>query len=378
MKENEGKSTVYKKKIKRKILIGVAAIFGPLIGFLTITMSAIAIVSGPEAFLPDMEPEFSTELQRVATYCGINWEELAAYVTVLNENNFEGVDPEFVAMDFLLVTYEAYHEEVETVKRQVSAINLGVAGAKPGQMVEVKEEIHTWVLDGTYTLENPYSIYEFASQHGCSEYTATAMVDTLRALDATDQYNVLISSKEVKDFMEYLSDDQKEWYNALVSENLIKKALGTYYELPESIVVDTNGFFAWPVPGITYITSYYGWRTAPDKGGDEFHKGVDAAEAGCEGSPIIAAAKGTVIDVQYKTTGYGYNITLQHVDADGHTWTTRYCHLSQIVVKIGQGVERGTVIGALGTSGRSTGPHLHFEIKYEGTNVDPLLLVEPE
>ena len=117
--------------------------------------------------------------------------------------------------------------------------------------------------------------------------------------------------------------------------------------------------FAWPVPSSSYITSYFGWR------GYEWHQGVDIA-AGM-GSNVIAARGGTVTYAGW-LGGYGNLIILDHGDG----YTTRYAHLSAYNCYYGQSVSRGQVIAFIGSTGNSTGPHLHFEILTYGTPTNPL------
>ncbi|MFA5124760.1 MAG: M23 family metallopeptidase [Patescibacteria group bacterium] len=122
------------------------------------------------------------------------------------------------------------------------------------------------------------------------------------------------------------------------------------------VVVQGTGSMSWP-NGCYRISQYYkGW----------LHTGLDIA---CPwGTPLRAADSGTVTRVQYGRTGYGYNVIINH----GGGISTLYGHMSRIDVVVGQSVEKGEVIGAEGSTGRSTGPHLHFEVRINGTQVNPL------
>ena len=122
------------------------------------------------------------------------------------------------------------------------------------------------------------------------------------------------------------------------------------------------GTFSWPVTGT--ITSPFGWRTNPFGGGPEFHQGLDIAAP--MGTTVTAAAAGTVIMAQWYG-GYGNYILIDH----GGGYSTGYGHLSAIYVSTGQSVARGQAIGAVGSTGQSTGPHLHFEVRIAGKPVDP-------
>jgi murein DD-endopeptidase MepM/ murein hydrolase activator NlpD len=122
------------------------------------------------------------------------------------------------------------------------------------------------------------------------------------------------------------------------------------------------GSFSWPVTGT--ITSPFGWRSNPFGGSPEFHQGLDIAAP--TGTTVTAAAGGTVIMAQWYG-GYGNYILIDH----GGGYSTGYGHLSQIYVSNGQSVSRGQAIGAVGSTGQSTGPHLHFEVRIDGKPVDP-------
>ncbi|MGC8722191.1 MAG: M23 family metallopeptidase [Caldisericaceae bacterium] len=121
----------------------------------------------------------------------------------------------------------------------------------------------------------------------------------------------------------------------------------------------------WPLQG--YISSPFGWRSNPFGGGGyEFHTGIDIVAY--YGAPIRAAADGTVEDAGWNSGGYGIWVKMYHRDEI----ETIYGHLSQVIVKAGDKVKKGQVIGYEGATGEATGPHLHFEIRESGTPVNPL------
>lgn len=117
------------------------------------------------------------------------------------------------------------------------------------------------------------------------------------------------------------------------------------------------------------ITSKYGTRTDPFTGKPKQHRGIDFA--GKIGTELMAVAPGRVISAGERV-GYGTTVEIDH----GLGFTTLYAHLSQITVSRGDWVRPGTVIGLGGSSGRSTGPHLHYEIRYKGTQFDPTKFVK--
>lgn len=124
----------------------------------------------------------------------------------------------------------------------------------------------------------------------------------------------------------------------------------------------TEGPMQWPVAGT--VTSPFGERKNPMGAGDDFHPGLDIAAD--EGAPISAAAGGRVVSAG-PDGGYGNLIVVDN----GNGVTTRYGHCSQIFARVGENVAAGQTIGAVGSTGRSTGPHLHFEVRLADKPVDP-------
>lgn len=121
----------------------------------------------------------------------------------------------------------------------------------------------------------------------------------------------------------------------------------------------------------TYITSYFGYRRNPFGGySSEFHSGVDL-KASYE--PIIATGAGVVVESKY-LSGYGYTVIIDH----GYGIMTKYAHNSKLYVEVGEEVVRGDVITKSGNSGRSTGPHLHYEILIDGEPQNPLDFIYEE
>jgi murein DD-endopeptidase MepM/ murein hydrolase activator NlpD len=118
----------------------------------------------------------------------------------------------------------------------------------------------------------------------------------------------------------------------------------------------------WPVEGP--ITGSFGERIDPFNGEGAFHRGVDIGSA--DGQPVVAPADGVVLFADFMG-GYGRAVILDH----GHGITTRYGHLGNFAVTPGQHIHRGDTIGYVGESGRSTGPHLHYEVRINDTPVNP-------
>lgn len=118
-------------------------------------------------------------------------------------------------------------------------------------------------------------------------------------------------------------------------------------------------------PAKGWLTSRFGYRISPFSGKSVLHAGLDIAAA--PGSPVYAPADGVVTFASYDE-GYGKLVSVDH----GYGVSTRFGHLSQTYVQVGQRVSKWDVMGAVGNTGRSTGPHLHYEVRVNGTPVDPI------
>jgi len=125
-----------------------------------------------------------------------------------------------------------------------------------------------------------------------------------------------------------------------------------------------GGVFAWPAPSYKRISDDYGYRIHPILGVQQFHNGIDMAAPG--GTPILAAYDGTVVAAAYSSSMGNY-IMIDH----GDSLYTIYMHASALYVSKGQEVSRGEKIAAVGTTGRSTGNHLHFSVRLNGNYVNP-------
>ncbi len=133
-----------------------------------------------------------------------------------------------------------------------------------------------------------------------------------------------------------------------------------YLEDQKSLLSSTPSI--WPVKG--WLTSTFGYRTSPFTGRRELHKGLDIATR--SNTPIIAPADGLVVFAG-REGGFGNMIVVDH----GYGITTRYGHCSSLDVKLGDKVKRGGIIARVGSTGRSTGPHLHYEVAVNGVSINP-------
>lgn len=144
---------------------------------------------------------------------------------------------------------------------------------------------------------------------------------------------------------------------------------GAAETLPGDVLLTTQGQFVWPLSGYgaDAITSPFGNRSSPGGIGSTNHKGVDVAAP--KGTPVRASGSGVVTISAYNTTS-GHYIEVDH----GNGLCTRYAHLSKRICATGDLVDAGDVLGLVGSTGVSTGNHLHFELRLNGVAYDPMQL----
>ena len=174
--------------------------------------------------------------------------------------------------------------------------------------------------------------------------------------------HITVSSKTVDELAELynFTQDQKDILHQLLSEEMRPSLLA----LCGGIAV-ADGELCWPLPGHTYISCHFG---EVDAFGNAGHRGTDIPAP--EGTPILAAHSGTVL-VSGWNDSYGNQVLLDN----GAGLSTRYAHMTQTAVTAGEAVTAGQIIGYVGSTGDSTGNHLHFEVMQNGVRMNPLELV---
>ena len=179
------------------------------------------------------------------------------------------------------------------------------------------------------------------------------------------QVNVIQGQIEDIDELQRQYEANKAEIDAMMQQ--VQSEINEIYASYESEGEYTGGVMTWPLPRFTSITSYYGWRF----NNTDFHTGIDISGSNVYGQTIVAAADGVVIKAQQTYTqgvGYGRYLIIDH----GGSISTLYGHTSQLLVSEGDRVTRGQAIALVGSTGWSTGPHLHFEVRENGTAVNPL------
>ena len=179
----------------------------------------------------------------------------------------------------------------------------------------------------------------------------------------TEEYELLLAESEAKqdDLLLEIAAKEKEYKEAKQNEELARLALQG--QNPPS-----DATWITPVSGFT-LTSAFGMRKHPVLGVVRMHNGVDLACA--QGTPIYATRAGKVTTASYQAGGAGNYVSINHLDG----FSSVYMHMTHYVVSVGQSVSQGQLIGYVGSTGISTGPHLHFGVSYAGTYVNPLAYI---
>jgi len=208
-----------------------------------------------------------------------------------------------------------------------------------------------------------------------------------RDFESVFTYQLLKSMRNTIDKCDLFHGGQgEEIYQSLLDQELSKKMAGggsnslsefLYRQLkgkgamelrgPDTVITrespESASSFQWPVH--TRISSEFGMRKDPFTGESRFHQGIDLAAI--EGTPVEACREGRVILSEYQK-GYGNVVVLDH----GQGVTTLYAHNRENFVKVGEWIKKGAPVAEVGSTGRSTGPHLHFEVRRHGKYLDPL------
>jgi len=171
----------------------------------------------------------------------------------------------------------------------------------------------------------------------------------------------LIEKNDTQTALNYLSGDISELKEIAGQQKVSFIEIDKYLREQSSILSSTPSI--WPVKG--WITSGYGYRTSPFTGLRKMHEGIDIVAK--SGTPVIAPAAGVVVKAR-REGGFGNFVEIKH----GYGLVTRFGHNSKLLVKAGDRVKRGQVVSKVGSTGRSTGPHLHYEILLNGVPINPM------
>ncbi len=247
-----------------------------------------------------------------------------------------------------------------------------VAGVDPSQFARLEVV--------TYTVQRGDTLGEIALEHGLDIDTLISFnqIEDVRRLQAGSTMEIpnrngLLYTVKSGDSLSAIASRHGTTVNTVLDANDMRSQaldVGQVIFVPNAKLNETERriilgeLFAWPTRGT--FTSGFGMRADPFTGYPRFHNGIDLANN--IGTPIRAAASGRVVHVESQIGNYGRFVILRHPDG----FQTLYAHLDTFSVRNGQYVDRGAVLGSMGNTGRSTGPHLHFSVIHNGTFVDPL------
>ena len=198
-----------------------------------------------------------------------------------------------------------------------------------------------------------------------SEEQQKALQESLEAYQKEQKAEYERISNEMDSVSDQIAEQSRKEAAAAAAAAAAAKKKGTTSNQVTTTATRYSGTFTWPLPGYTNASSVYGWRTHPIYGTRKFHKGEDIPAP--TGAAIVAAASGTVTTAGW-VSGYGNYTVINH----GGGVMTAYGHQSAIYVSVGQTVSAGQTIGAVGSTGNSTGPHLHFEVYVNGATQNPM------
>lgn len=337
--------------MKRYLTLIIVILIIVIVGILRIPTILLTVILTPS--VDNVEVIEYKKLDDV----NLDWGEVLIYDVIINENNPNKMNVNKAAFEFLIVDYEEFEKEIYCSEKDENGncIDFNYRWVKVFEDRYIGKEVNNLLKKLGYKSQN----------------NIINTIEILKGANELEKHNITISYKDIHDLIKHLPVEQQEYAEFLLSDNAIYEMYQEQFDLPENIPVLTNDFFAYPVPNLHTITSFYGWRYHPIKMKNVFHYGIDISGPNAMGQPIIASADGEVFQVNYSNGESGYNVRIKHFDNEGNVWQTRYCHMSSIIVKVGDKVKQGDVIGAVGNTGLSTGPHLHFEIKFNGMYVDP-------
>ena len=229
--------------------------------------------------------------------------------------------------------------DVITLKAAVKFVNI----KRTVTSTEVRDVPFETVEKRDETKYSGYRLVEQSGENGVERVTKTMIYVDGELVDTQYSYETIVESID-----EIVVVGTKTYYD------------GVYIGSP------SDSGFLWPAPSCHYVSSPYGWRSSG------WHNGVDLVRSGggANGTPVVASMGGTVEVVQRSNSGYGNMVLINH----GNGYKTRYAHMisGSITVSVGDRVEAGQTIGRVGSTGNSTGPHLHFEVIYKGETQNPM------
>ena len=278
------------------------------------------------------------------------WGELDFLRTRISEMlKNEEFSPEYSKLSELSAEYELTRAENDELKKRNNLLLESML-----EIADADNQIVDTV--GTLIKENTDSLHQNIKKIN-STLVSLGLTEKILIRDVNKYSNPIVGSVFTPiEFDKNISDKYKKLADGLERWNGLRRL---------------NDVLPLGKPVNSRVTSEYGTRNDPFTGKPKKHRGIDFA--GKIGTELLAVAPGRVVSAGERV-GYGTTVEIDH----GLGFTTLYAHLSQILVSRGDWVRPGTVIGLAGSSGRSTGPHLHYEIRYKGAPFDPTKFIKEE
>ncbi|WP_205079460.1 peptidoglycan DD-metalloendopeptidase family protein [Pelotomaculum sp. FP] len=318
------------------IIITVAALFASPFGLLFSDENKDAEVTPVSVVVQEVNEEYNQRIEEIK-----------------NDNTWDTLDVQYVGTGGSRGNIWIDILSVFAVKTALTDEGMDVVTIDQTRIDLIREvfwdmtEIDHWIETVAHTDSDGGTWYERVLHIIITQRTAGEQAEVYRFND--DQREVL---------EDLLSGDYDQYFIALITG---------LRHLGDGTEVIAEGFYIWPSAASDYVTSFFGTRLHPILGIYKTHTGIDIGAG--YGTAILAAADGVVTTAAYDAGGYGNYIIIDH----GNGNKTLYAHMSQMSAGVGQTVTQGQTIGFVGSTGLSTGPHLHFEVYVGGTRVDPLL-----
>lgn len=296
-------------------------------------------------------------------------EQIALYQAMIEEKAEEARQAQADA-DAQLVTYKNHLRNMEEQGMFNFYLSL-IFGARSFSDLISRIDMITEIMEYDKQTEEAYKeardfALEVKAEYEATEAELTAKAEELQAEIDRLQEELRAAQEQINALQKSINDQQAIVDGYAQDEKNIQAQIEQMQEqLKKQNTVVAAGSYAWPCPSCYTITSNYGYRYLELYGYTRLHAGTDiGAQYGAE---VTAAAAGSVTIATYGA-GYGNYVMLSHADGSA----TLYGHMSSLAVSAGQTVKQGDVIGYVGSTGNSTGPHLHFEVRINGSAVDPM------
>jgi len=347
------KLTVKAAAVLTKGLIALAGSGGTVLALFLIIIAVAALLSSPFGLLFSDENKDAAVTPVSVVVQEVNEEYNQRIEEIKNDNTWDTLDVQYIGTGGSRGNIWIDILAVFAVKTALAEDGMDVVTIDQTRVDLIREvfwdmtEIDHWIETVAHTDSDGETWYERILHIVITQRTAGEQAKIYRFND--DQREVL---------EDLLSGDYDQYFIALITG---------LRHLGDGTAVIAEGLYIWPSAASDYVTSFFGTRLHPILGVYKTHTGIDIGAG--YGTAVLTAADGVVTTAAYDAGGYGNYLIIDH----GNGNMTLYAHMSQMSVAVEQTVKQGQTIGLAGSTGMSTGPHLHFEVYVGGTRVDPLL-----